>query len=143
VPLERQLIQNTLDFIKNIELKSHKKGELSPLQLRTLSFIKNKGCVKSSDLARQFNVTPATITAQMDKLVNSGWLERCDDGNDRRVINIMLTPKAKREVDSLVTKTMDRYNWVFKSLTKQEKEQFLNLVVKINQNAKKVNIKEV
>jgi DNA-binding MarR family transcriptional regulator len=143
VPLQRQLIQNTLDFIKNIELKSHKKGELSPLQLRTLVFIKDKGCVKSSDLAKQFNVTPATITAQIDKLVNSGWLERCDDGNDRRVINITLTPKAQKEVDTLVTKTIEKYDWVFKSLTKQEQEQFLNLVIKINQNARKADLKEV
>lgn len=141
--LQKQLVQCTLDFIKNIELKSHKKGELSPLQLRTLVFIKDKGCVKSSDLAKQFNVTPATITAQIDKLVNSGWLDRCDDGNDRRVINITLTSKAKREVDALMTKTIERYDWVFKSLTKQEQQQFLSLVIKINQNARKADLKEV
>lgn len=137
MPLQRQLIQNTLDFIKNIEFKSHKKGELSPLQLRTLVYIKDKGCVKSSDLAKKFGVTPATITAQIDKLVGSGWLERCDDGNDRRVINITLTPKAKDEIDTMVEKTIQKYDWVFQSLTKQEQQQFLNLVIKINQNAHK------
>ena len=100
-------------------------------------FIKDKGCVKSSELARQFNVTPATITAQIDKLVNNGWLERCDDGNDRRVINITLTTKAQEEVDALVEKTIKKYNWVFQSLTKEEQEQFLSLVIKINQNAPK------
>jgi len=135
VPLEKQIIQNTLDFIKNIELRSYKKGELSPLQLRTLVFIKDKGCVKSSELAKQFNVTPATITAQIDKLVSNGWLERCDDGNDRRVINITLTKMADKEVDALVDKTVKKYDWVFKSLTKEEQKQFLNLVIKINQNA--------
>lgn len=103
-------------------------------------FIKDKGCVKSSDLARQFNVTPATITAQIDKLVNHGWLERCDDGNDRRVINITLTPKAQEEVDVLVEKTVQKYNWVFQSLTEEEQEQFLNLVIKINQNAHKKDL---
>ncbi len=135
MPLEKQIIQNTLDFIKNIELRSYKKGELSPLQLRTLVFIKDKGCVKSSELAKQFNVTPATITAQIDKLVSNGWLERCDDGNDRRVINITLTKMADKEVDALVDKTVKKYDWVFKSLTKEEQKQFLNLVIKINQNA--------
>jgi DNA-binding MarR family transcriptional regulator len=137
VPLRKQIVQNTLDFIKNIDIKSFKKGELSPLQLRTLVFIKDKGCVKSSDLAKQFNVTPATITAQIDKLVNSGWLERCDDGNDRRVINITLTPKAKKDVDIMVEKTVERYEWIFKSLTKEEQKTFLDLVIKINQNAHK------
>jgi len=137
VPLQKQIIQNTLDLIKNIELRSYKKGELSPLQLRTLVFIKDKGCVKSSDLAKQFNVTPATITAQIDKLVNNGWLERCDDGNDRRVINITLTEKSNKEVDKLVDQTVKRYDWVFKSLTKEEQKTFLNLVIKINQNAHK------
>lgn len=140
MPLRKQIVQNTLDFIKNIDIKSYKKGELSPLQLRTLVYIKDKGCVKSSDLAKQFNVTPATITAQIDKLVNSGWLERCDNGNDRRVINIMLTPKAEKEVDIMVEKTVQRYDWVFKSLTKEEQKTFLNLVIKINQNARKTEI---
>ena len=140
MPLQKQIVQNTLDFIKNIDLRSYKKGELSPLQLRTLVYIKDKGCVKSSDLAKQFNVTPATITAQIDKLVNSGWLERCDDGNDRRVINIVLTPKAEKEVDTMVEKTVQRYEWVFKSLTKEEQKTFLDLVIKINQNAHKTEI---
>jgi len=135
VPIQKQIVQNTLDLIKNVELRSYRKGELSPLQIRTMVFIKDKGCVKSSELARQFNVTPATITAQIDKLVNNGWLERCDDGDDRRVINITLTKKAQEEVDELVEKTIKKYNWVFQSLTKEEQKQFLSLVIKINQNA--------
>ena len=137
MPLQKQIIQNTLDLIKNIELRSYRKGELSPLQIRTIVFVKDKRCVKSSDLARQFNVTPATITAQIDKLVSNGWLERCDDGDDRRVINITLTEKAKKEVDKLVDQTVKRYDWIFKSLTKEEQKIFLNLVIKINQNAHK------
>ncbi|MFA5623024.1 MAG: MarR family transcriptional regulator [Candidatus Dojkabacteria bacterium] len=135
MPIQKQIVQNTLDLIKNVELRSYRKGELSPLQIRTMVFIKDKGCVKSSELARQFNVTPATITAQIDKLVNNGWLERCDDGDDRRVINITLTKKAQEEVDELVEKTIKKYNWVFQSLTKEEQKQFLSLVIKINQNA--------
>jgi len=137
VPLQSQIVKNTLDFIKNVELKSYKKGELSPLQIRTMVFIKDKGCVKSSELARQFNVTPATITAQIDKLVNKGWLDRCDDGNDRRVINITLTEKAKKEVDQLVEQTVKKYSWVFEPLSHEEQKQFLDLVIKINQNVKK------
>lgn len=140
MPLQKQIIQNTFDLIKNIELKSYRKGELSPLQVRTLVFIQDKGCVKSSDLAKQFNVTPATITAQIDKLVRNGWLDRCDDGNDRRVINITLTEKADKEVDKLVDQTIKRYEWIFKSLSKDEQKTFLNLVVKINQNAHKPEI---
>lgn len=140
MPTEKEIVQSTIDLIKNIDIRSYKKGELSPLQLRTLIFIKDKGCVKSSDLAREFNVTPATITAQIDKLVNSGWLDRCDDGNDRRVINITLTPKAEKEVDKMVEKTVERYDWVFRSLTKEEQKTFLDLVIKINQNARKAEI---
>lgn len=137
---QKEIVQSTIDLIKNIDIKSYKKGELSPLQLRTLIFIKDMGCVKSSDLAREFNVTPATITAQIDKLVRSGWVERCDDGNDRRVINITLSPKAQKEVDIMVEKTVQRYDWVFKSLTKEEQKTFLNLIIKINQNAHKTEI---
>jgi DNA-binding MarR family transcriptional regulator len=134
--LRREIVKITLDLSKHLELRGvYKKGDLSPLQLWTLVYIKEKGCVKSSELAREFNVTPATITAQIDKLVNNGWLERCDDGEDRRVINISLTEKSHREVDDLVQRSLDKYNWIFELLTKKEKEDMLRIFTKLHDHA--------
>lgn len=132
MPVKKALVLETLDLIKHINLKATKNGELSPLQIRTLVFIKQKQCVKPSLLAKEFNVTPATITTQIDKLVQSGWLERCYDENDRRVVNISLTKKATQEVDALVDQTMKRYDWICQALNKREQEDFLRLVIKLH-----------
>ena len=138
MPLRVEIIRETLDLIKHVDLKMRKKGDLSPLQLRALEYILNKNCVKSTDLAKEFNVTPATITAQIDKLVNNGWLERCNDSVDRRVINITSTDKLKKELYPLIDKTVKRYDWVFEVLTEEEQNQLLSLITKIHKNANKV-----
>jgi DNA-binding MarR family transcriptional regulator len=132
----REIIKITLDLSKHLELRGvYKKGDLSPLQLWTLVYIKDKGCVKSSELAKEFNVTPATITAQIDKLVANGWLERCDDGDDRRVINISLTEKANKEVDHLVEKNVEKYSWIFDAITEDEQMKLLEIFYKLHEHA--------
>lgn len=133
--VRRKLVEQTLDLIKHIDLKTAKNGELSPLQIRTLVFVKQKECVKPSLLAKEFNVTPATITAQIDKLVENKWLDRCYDEDDRRVVNISLTEKAVKEVDTLIDQTLRRYEWISTPLTKKEQEQLLMLITKIHEYA--------
>ena len=63
-----------MDLVKHLDLKMDSECKLSPLQLRTLSYVKEYECVKPTDLAKEFNITPATVTAQIDKLVKRRWL---------------------------------------------------------------------
>ena len=135
---QRQLARQTIDFIRYIDINERNGVGLSPLQMRVLSFVQEKGCVKATDIAQQFNVTPATVTAQIDNLEGSKWLRRCSDGKDRRVVNIRLTAKAKRELDKVVKESIDKYSWLFSTLTREEQETLLNLLLKVNTNAKKI-----
>lgn len=135
MPLKRQLIREILEVVKHVDLKPTKNGELSTLQIRTLVYVRNNGCVKPSDLAKEFNVTPATVTVQIDKLVAGKWLERCYDNNDRRVINISLTKKAEGELDDLVEKTLKKYDWMFEALSNEDQEELLKIAKKVHEQA--------
>ena len=133
--LQREILRQAIDLVKHLDLKIDGECNLSPLQLRTLSYVKEFECVKPTDLAKEFNITPATVTAQIDKLVKKGWLKRDGCKDDRRVINISLTPKAKDELEPVIKKTVEKYDWIFEILTENEQKQLLNIFIKVHENA--------
>lgn len=139
--LKKDIARETVDFIKIFNINEKNDEELSPLQLRVLTFIRDHDCVKSTDIANAFNVTPATVTAQMDKLEEKKWLRRCSNGDDRRVVNIKLTSKAKKNLDHMVESTIKKYDWVFTTLNEKEQRDLLSLFKKINQYSKSRNMK--
>jgi len=124
-----------IDLVKHLDLRTDKECNLSPSQLRTLLYIKKGECVKPTQIAKEFNITPATVTAQIDKLVKKGWIKRTSCKNDRRVVNITLTPKAETELKEVIDKTLGKYEWIFEVLSKEEEQQLLNLFIKIHENA--------
>lgn len=131
----REILKQAIDLVKHLDLRTDEECHLSPLQLRTLSFVKIGECVKPTEIAKEFNITPATVTAQIDKLVKKGWIKRTSCKDDRRVVNITLTQKALKELDGVIDKTLGKYDWIFEVLTKEEEEQLLKLFIKIHENA--------
>jgi DNA-binding MarR family transcriptional regulator len=113
--------------------------DLTLRQLRTLRYIQEKGTVRASDLADEFNVTPATITAQIDRLVKTGWLERVNSEEDRRAINIALTKLAQKNLKKITQDNLDKLDWVFDPLNKGEQDQLLKILEKIHAYRKSIN----
>ena len=114
-------------------------NELTLRQLRSLVYIQEKGIVRASDIAKEFHVTPATITAQIDRLVRTGWLERVNSEDDRRAINIALTKKAEKDLRDIVNDNLEELNWVFEPLSQEEQDQLLTIVGKIHSYRKSIN----
>lgn len=133
--IQREILRQALDLVKHLDLNSSGECNLSPLQLRTLTFVEEKECVKPTEIANEFNITPATVTAQIDKLVKKGWLERCTCKDDRRVVNISLTEKSKKELQPIVETTVLKYKWIFEALTKDEQKKLLDIFIKIHEYA--------
>jgi DNA-binding MarR family transcriptional regulator len=74
---------------------------LTVTQLRSLFYINRNGSVNLSGLASAFKVTPANVTGIVDRLVEHNLLTRVPDPNDRRVLWLNLTDKAKSLIDEL------------------------------------------
>lgn len=133
--LQRDILRQILDVVKHLDLNNNKTHQLSPFQIRTLTYIQERECTKPTDIAKEFNITPATVTAQIDKLVKQGWLKRCICDSDRRAINITLTQKSKNELKLIIESTISKYSWIFKALTVKEQKELLNLFIKIHKYA--------
>jgi DNA-binding MarR family transcriptional regulator len=62
-----------------------------------------------SDIGDRFETTSAAASQLAEKLVQSGYLERTEDPNDRRTRMLSLSPKGR----DLIEQGMNaRYDWV-------------------------------
>jgi DNA-binding MarR family transcriptional regulator len=68
---------------------------LTQIQWRAIAHIaRQEGCNQAT-LAEQLEVRPITLTRLVDRLVDSGWVVRQPDPNDRRAVRLLLTEKAR------------------------------------------------
>src|SRR5271170_2482259 len=57
--------------------------------------------LKQSELAEMLDLQPITLTRLLDRLSNSGLIERRSDPNDRRAKRLFLTPSARPLLEQL------------------------------------------
>ncbi|HCC68194.1 TPA: hypothetical protein DEP90_03280 [Patescibacteria group bacterium] len=134
MPLNEELIQETLNLARHLS-STCDDCELTMIQLRTVLFVAKHGVVKSVDIAKEFLITSATVTPQIDNLTQNGWLKRTFNKNDRRVIDISLTKRAKQDLPLQVKKVVEANKWIFDILSKKEKKLFLSTLKKVHKNA--------
>ena len=130
---KEELITEVFDLGRNISSKQIN-SELTMIQLRTVIFVERKGIVKPTEIAKKFSITPASVTSQIDKLVEQGWLERKYNQDDKRVIEVVLTQKGKSRLAEMKKELVDNCNWIFKTLDKQEQETLFDLVSRLNRS---------
>jgi DNA-binding MarR family transcriptional regulator len=102
----------------------------------TVLFVSEKGIVKPTEIAKHFAITPASVTSQIDNLVEEGWLERKYNQDDKRVIEVTLTERGKKELPKELDKLDESTEWLFKGLDSEEKKKLPELIRKINKSAR-------
>ena len=119
------------------EAKEHK---LSPIQMQLLIFIKYHNSDKQrriASMAREFNMTKATISDSIKVLEQKGLIERADDMLDNRSFNFSLTDKGVKLTGMIenFTKPLDG---AIATLSTPQKNEFLVsvlvLIYRLNQN---------
>ena len=64
-------------------------------QWAVLAKVERSEGLKQTELAEQLEMQPITLTRLIDKLCDSGWIERRGDNNDRRVNRLYLRKAAR------------------------------------------------
>ena len=82
---------------------------LSMPQFSILMQLHHKGPCGMSEVSERFDISAAAASQLVDKLVQSGHLERAEDPNDRRAKNLRLTPSGAKLVDDGI---QERYRWM-------------------------------
>ena len=96
---------------------------LSMPQFSVLMQLHHKGVCGVSDISERFDISNAAASQLVDKLVQSGFIKREEDPQDRRAKLLNLTDKGKELIQQGIE---ERYRWVDKlaeRLTAEERVQ--------------------
>ena len=128
------------DFFKQFEdrmksfhkiMKSHMsnnalKANMSLPQFTCIFILSKMGKAKMSDLADALTLSYASATNLINKLCDSGYVERYDDPSDRRVVYVELSDKGKEITQSLLNSDRCFINEKTKSYSEEDKKTLLN-----------------
>ena len=110
---------------------------LSMHQVSLMMQLNYRGACGMSEISERFNVTPAAASQLVDKLVQSGYIQREEDPNDRRAKMLNLTDTGR----DLIRQGMEeRYRWVdelTEKLTEEERAQIseaLDIMTRVAQD---------
>lgn len=121
------------------------KGTVTPLQFMILSFLKDAGEIKMTEIANFMDSSTAAATGVIDRLVKIGYAERTFDFKDRRVIRIKVTLKGANLVKKITEQRRQSIIKVFGKLDPADRDNYLQTLTKLRDilNSEKLKTNEV
>jgi DNA-binding MarR family transcriptional regulator len=115
-----------------------KSSGLSMPQFSIIMQLHHRGACGISDISDGFQITNAAASQLVDKLVQSGYLERTEDPSDRRARLLNLSAKGRKLVEQGV---LERYRWMDQIeavLTPRDREKVTEALATLTEAARKL-----
>ncbi len=112
---------------------------LTPPQFGVLECLGHLGPLKLGELCRKQLVSGGNMTVDVDNLAKEGLVERVPSTEDRRSIQVRLTPKGKRLFDEIFIKHAKRVGALTSVLTDKEQEELASLLKKLGTSLRRRN----
>ena len=110
---------------------SKKEVAITSSQGFVLRFVAKNNSVNVKAITQAFNITSSAATQLVDGLVDNGYLVRKNSSDDRRIITLSLSEKAKKLFKGFKEQGLQKMIETFDALTDKELEQYANLNKKI------------
>ncbi len=135
-------LRNLTKIVRNMSLYknsiNHSKLYLNNTEFEMIRYLSKKEQLSLVDLANYLNVDKALVTRMCKKLVKLDYIEIFNDENDKRKKILIATEKAKLIKQEYALEEKNFYNACIKVLSKEEQEQFSNLLEKVYLESKKL-----
>ena len=69
--------------------------------VQVLAMLQDVGTMSVSEISRRLGIAKPNITPLVDRLYESGYVDRQHDENDRRVVNIVLLPAGEEKLAAI------------------------------------------
>ena len=86
---------------KSISKPMRTQTSITPGGMFVLGSLKRNGILSMSDIGKCLSMPKPHITVIVDKLIEEGYVERQSDPSDRRIVNILLTPKGLKDFEEI------------------------------------------
>ena len=142
-----QIMRQLMDFAMHHSMRERahfaKATGLSMPQFGILMQLHYRGNCGVSDIGERFDITNAAASQLVEKLVQSGLIQREEDPNDRRAKLLNLTDKGR---DLIQQGIEQRYRWVDQlaaKLSAEERAKVSEALRIMNQAAKELEAEPV
>lgn len=128
-----EIIIRIADLIEQLFDSFYKNFKLSKPQFTALYkiYLAGEEGIALSALGEQMSVTRANITSLVDRMVAAGLIIRSVNENDRRSIKAVITKEGKEILEKVLPDNEVLKSEVLSFLTENEKENFYELLVKV------------
>jgi DNA-binding MarR family transcriptional regulator len=99
-----------------------------------LSYLARQPGASQSELAESLQQEKITVSRQASRLERSGWIERADQGDDRRAYRLRLTPKAEQIIARLFALGGQLQKDAFAGLSARQQEALINSLLAVRAN---------
>ncbi len=107
-----------------------KLASLSPGRLQALMLLGERGELRIGDLARALALDESTVTRLVDRLEQSGFVERGRSTSDRRAIVVGLTPEGRKAVAEMQERRRQLFAEILEALDPAERAELVRLTAK-------------
>jgi DNA-binding MarR family transcriptional regulator len=108
-----------------------KEMEITPSQGLVLRLVASEEALNTKTIAQKLNISSSAATQLVDALVEKGSLVRKESSNDRRIVTLSLSAKAKKLFEEFKQQSLQEVKVLFDVFTDDELLQFVNLNKKI------------
>ena len=141
-------IKRLIDVFESLSRAERKKQPLLGLkqsEMRVLLCIKdisyNTNCITSiSEISKRLFVTSPTVTELVKSLSSNGYIERCTDSKDKRVVDIKLTDKGEKIVEKGSSYFVTLFTGLVDKLGEEKSDILLDLLEQVCEYLNEVNI---
>jgi len=99
---------------------------LNPGSLYIMGLLSRNEMMSMSEIGCKLKIPKPHVTSQIDKLIAENFVERLNDPNDRRVINIRLTDKGKEDFQKMKQTISQEMRQRIETLDQQNIKTMLN-----------------
>ena len=119
-----------------IELKKVFAKQLGPLQLKASEFsllvlVASNAKVNQKQLGQALDISPPNMAVTIDRLVERGWVERVRSTQDRRAVQIHLTPRGRELVERAEKIAATMENPTLRVLSAAERALLIEMLLKV------------
>jgi DNA-binding MarR family transcriptional regulator len=131
--LDQDIFDAMTEFITQLMQRGEQLAERFNVPVSCMKAIRRVGDgVAMKALGQQLHCDPSFVTMIADALEQRGLARREPNPSDRRIKNLVLTPRGREVKATLEQETLGQMPWT-QALSVDEREQFLTFVRKMNQ----------
>ena len=137
LPIKREIAFTIMDVARLLKTYADQRARqfgISRAQWAVLIRINRVEGLKQSELAELLDLQPISLTRLLDRLAESGLIERRSDPNDRRANRLYLKPAAKPLLARLAELGADMMETVLAGLDDKTIDRMLKELVTVKDN---------